>query len=142
MDLALKVSAGKTVTIDVEGTKIELCSDNLLVTMNGLDGFAFAGEGEVGVVLDTHISEELKTEGYAREIISKLQNMRKDSGFEVIDHIKVYMAGNELLKQVVEQYKDYIMSETLAVAIVFDAEQEYTELNINGEKLMMAVQRQ
>jgi isoleucyl-tRNA synthetase len=142
MALAIKVSAGKTVTIDVEGTQIELGSDNLLVSMNGLEGFAFAGEGEVGVVLDTHISEELRTEGYAREIISKLQNMRKDSSFEVVDQIKIYMTGNELLKKVVEQYKEYIMSETLAVDIIFDAEREYTELNINGEKLKMAVQRQ
>ncbi|MCE5285986.1 MAG: DUF5915 domain-containing protein, partial [Pelosinus sp.] len=142
MDLAIKVSAGQIVTIDVQGTAIELGSDNLLVSMNGLEGFAFAGEGEVGVVLDTHISEELKTEGYAREIISKLQNMRKDSLFEVVDQIKIYMTGNELLKKVVEQYKEYIMSETLAVDIVFDAAREYTELNINGEKLQMAVERQ
>ncbi len=142
MELALKVSAGQSISIEVEGTSIELNSENLLVTMNGLEGFAFAGEGELGVVLDTHISEELKTEGYAREMVSKLQNMRKDSLFEVVDKINIYMAGNELLKAVVEQYKDYIMSETLAEDIIFDADREYTEVNINGEKLKLAVERQ
>jgi isoleucyl-tRNA synthetase len=128
-------------TIHVEGTSIELNSDNLLVTMNGLEGFAVASEGEVGVVLDTHISQELKREGYAREMISKLQNMRKDSSFEVVDKIKIYMAGNDLLETIVQQYKEYIMSETLAVDIVFQAECDYTEVNINGEKLQLAVER-
>ncbi len=142
MDLALKVSSGQSITINVEGTSIELNSDNLLVTMNGLEGFTFAGEGEVGVVLDTHISEELKNEGYVREIISKLQNMRKDSSFEVVDKIIVYMAGNDLLETIVQQYKEYIMSETLAVNIMFNAEHSYTEVNINGEKLQLAVERQ
>lgn len=142
MEVALKVSAGQSITIDVEGTSIELNSDNLLVTMNGLEGFTFAGEGEVGVVLDTHISEELKTEGYAREIISKLQNMRKDSLFEVVDKIKIYMAGNDLLEAVVQQYKEYIMSETLAEEIVFNEKHEYNEVNINGQKLQLAVERQ
>lgn len=142
MELALKVSSGQSITINVEGTSIALNSDNLLVTMNGLEGFTFAGEGEVGVVLDTHISEELKNEGYVREIISKLQNMRKDSSFEVVDKIIVYMAGNGLLETIVQQYKEYIMSETLAVNIVFNAEHSYTEVNINGEKLQLAVERQ
>jgi len=141
MELALQVSAGQSLTIQVEGTAIELNGDNLLVTMNGLEGFAVASEGEVGVVLDTHISEELKREGYAREIISKLQNMRKDSSFEVVDKITVYMAGNALLEAIVQQYKEYIMSETLAVDIVFEAEGDYTEVNINGEKLQLAVAR-
>lgn len=141
MELALQVSAGQSLTIQVEGTAIELNSDNLLVTMNGLEGFAVASEGEVGVVLDTHISEELKREGYAREIISKLQNMRKDSSFEVVDKITIYMAGNALLEAIVQQYKEYIMSETLAVDIVFEAEGDYTEVNINGEKLQLAVAR-
>lgn len=141
MELALQVAAGQSMTIQVEGTSIELNSDNLLVTMNGLEGFAVASEGEVGVVLDTHISEELKREGYAREIISKLQNMRKDSSFEVVDKITIYMAGNALLETIVQQYKEYIMSETLAVDIVSQAECDYTEVNINGEKLQLAVER-
>jgi isoleucyl-tRNA synthetase len=142
MTLALKISNGETITVDIDGTLIEFNSTNLLVTMNGLEGFAFAGEGDVGVVLDTHISEELKVEGYAREIISKLQNMRKDSSFEVMDKITIYLTGNSLLEEVVKQYKDYIMSETLAVEIVFDETRAYTDVMINGEPLKMAVARQ
>jgi isoleucyl-tRNA synthetase len=142
MALALKISNGDSVMIEIDGTFIECNAANLLVTMSGLEGFAFAGEGDVGVVLDTHISEDLRVEGYAREIISKLQNMRKDSSFEVMDKITIYMTGNALLENVVKQYKDYIMSETLAVEIVFDEVREYTDVIINGEPLKLAVTRQ
>lgn len=139
MALALKISNNEAITVEIDGTLIEFNSTNLLVTMNGLEGFTFAGEGDVGVVLDTHISESLKVEGYAREIISKLQNMRKDSSFEVMDKIKIYMTGNVRLQDVVIQYKDYIMSETLAVEIVFDEVREYTDVLINGEPLKLTV---
>ena len=142
MALALKISKGEAIMVEIDGTPIEFNSTNLFVTMNGLEGFAFAGEGDVGVVLDTHISEGLRVEGYAREIISKLQNMRKDSSFEVMDKITIYMTGNILLQDVVNQYKDYIMSETLAVEIVFDEARAYTDVTINGEPLKMAVARQ
>jgi isoleucyl-tRNA synthetase len=141
MALALKISNGEAIMVEIDNTLIEFNSTNLLVTMNGIEGFGFAGEGDVGVVLDTHISESLRVEGYAREIISKLQNMRKDNSFEVMDKIKIYMTGNILLQDVVNQYKDYIMSETLALEIVFDEAREYTDVIINGEPLKLAVTR-
>jgi isoleucyl-tRNA synthetase len=141
MALALKIANGETITVEIAGTSIKFDSTNLLVTMNGREGFAFAGEGDVGIVLDTHISESLRVEGYAREIISKLQNMRKDSSFEVMDKIKIYLTGNILLQDVVNQYKDYIMSETLAVEIVFDEARAYTDVTINGQPLKLAVAR-
>ena len=71
--------------------------------MQGKEGFAFAGEGEIGVVIDTHITQELREEGYVREILSKVQNMRKDKGFEVLDKINLYVSGNEMLENVVRQ---------------------------------------
>ncbi len=142
MELALKIISGQSIIIEIDGTSIELNDNNLLVTMSGLEGFAFAGEGDIGVVLDTHISETLRIEGYAREIISKLQNMRKDSSFEVMDKIKIYMAGNALLEDVVKQYEAYILSETLAVEIVFNEPREYLQVNINGESLQLALVKQ
>ncbi|SFM33749.1 isoleucine--tRNA ligase, partial [Pelosinus propionicus] len=142
MELALKITSGQSIIIEIDGTPIEFNAENLLVTMSGLEGFAFAGEGDIGVVLDTHISETLRTEGYAREIISKLQNMRKDSSFEVMDKIKIYMTGNALLEEVVRQYRDYIINETLAVEIVFDEVREYTDVTINGELLKLALVKQ
>jgi isoleucyl-tRNA synthetase len=141
MELAQKIQNGGTETINVDGTEIELNNENLLVTMQGLEGFAFAGEGEVGVVLDTTITDELREEGHVREIISKIQNMRKESGFEVSDKINLYVANNDLLTGVVNKFADTIKRETLTVDILFNSEVEYTECNINGEKLDVAVKR-
>lgn len=108
--------------------------------MQGLDGFAFAGEGEIGVVLDTHISDELRKEGHLREMISKIQNMRKEKGFEVADKIKLYVSGNEMLENIIKEFADTIKKETLTVNIVYDESSDYTETTINGEKLNMNVE--
>jgi len=142
MELAQNINNGKVVTINVDGTEIDLNKENLLVTMQGLEGFAFAGEGEMGVVLDTHISEELKEEGHVREILSKIQNMRKESGFEVADKIKIYVTGNEMLEAVIKKFEEAIMKDTLAVETVYGAEAAYTEVKINGETLSLAVEKQ
>jgi isoleucyl-tRNA synthetase len=140
MELAQTVQNGGSVTITVSDTEIELNKENLLVTMQGLEGFAFAGEGQIGVVLDTHITEELREEGHLREIISKIQNMRKESGFEVADKINLYVGANELLEAVVKKFEDVIKRETLTVDVVFNAEKQYVETNINGEKLNLTVE--
>jgi isoleucyl-tRNA synthetase len=140
MELAQTVQNGGVVNITVGDTEIELNKENLLVTMQGLEGFAFAGEGQIGVVLDTHITEELREEGHLREIISKIQNMRKESGFEVADKINLYISDNEMLQAVVKKFEDVIKRETLTVDVIFNAEKEYVETNINGEKLNLTVE--
>ena len=140
MELAQTVQNGGTVTINVQGTEIEFNSENLLVTMQGLEGYAFAGEGQIGIVLDTHITAELKEEGHVREIISKIQNMRKESGFQVADKIILYVAGNEMLENVVERFEAHIMRETLTIEVVYNGAREYTETAVNGEKLNLAVE--
>lgn len=140
MELAQTIQNGGVVVISVDGTEIELNNENLLVTMQGLEGYAFAGEGSIGVVLDTHISEELREEGHLREIISKIQNMRKDKGFEVADKIKLYVADNEMLLDVIKKFADVIKKETLTQEVVYSEEANYTETVINGEKLNMTVE--
>ncbi|SFU82072.1 Isoleucyl-tRNA synthetase [Clostridium sp. DSM 8431] len=141
MELAQKLKAGGVEVIDANGTEIELNSENILVTMQGLEGYAFAGEGEIGVVLDTHITDELREEGHVREMISKIQNMRKEKGFEVADKITLYVANNDMLLDVVKKFEDTIKKETLTVDVVYgDASRSYTETTINGEKLNMDVE--
>ena len=141
MELAQKIKNGNVEIINVDGTEIELNSENLLVTMQGLDGFAFAGEGEIGVVLDTHISDELREEGHVREITSKIQNMRKEKGFEVADKINLYVANNDALIDIINKYADTIKKETLTVEIICNNnDREYTDTTINGETLKMDVE--
>lgn len=139
MELAQKIQAGEVVVINAGDTEIELNRENLLVTMQGLEGFAFAGEGTTGVVLDTTITEELREEGHLRELLSKIQNMRKDSGFQVADKINLYVAGNEMLEAVVRKFEDYIKKETLSAEIYYNEEKEYTDCKINGEDFKIYV---
>lgn len=140
MELAQKIKSGGVEIINVNGTDIELNSESILVTMQGLEGYAFAGEGEIGVVLDTHITDELRQEGHLREMISKIQTMRKEKGFQVADKINLYVADNDMLIDVLKKYEDNIRRETLTVEIIVGAEDvEYTETVINGETLNMNV---
>jgi len=141
MDLANKVKQGKVEYIEVEDTQIALDETNLLVTMQGKEGYAFAGEGELGVILETTITPELKEEGYVREILSKVQNMRKDRGFEVLDRINLYFANNDNLKTTIEKYKEQIMKDTLSDNIFYNEEREnYVETKINDETINIDVE--
>ena len=140
MELAQKIKGGDVEVINVDGTEIELNSESILVTMQGLEGYAFAGEGEIGVVLDTHITDELREEGHVREVISKIQNMRKDKGFEVADKIKLYVANNELLLDIIKKFSETIKKETLTSDIIYNETCDYTQTIINGENLDMTVE--
>ena len=140
MELASKIKNGESVVAKLGETEIELNAENLLVTMQGIEGFAFAGTGTLGVVLDTTITEELKEEGYIRELISKIQNMRKDKEFEVLDRITLYVNGNKTLEDIIEKNKPEIKKETLTIEIVYNSERkQYKEVNINGEKINIDV---
>ncbi len=141
MSLSQRVNSGEVVTINVNGTEIELNKENLLVTMQGLEGFAFAGEGEIGVVLDTNISEELREEGHIREVLSKIQNMRKESGFEVSDKINLYLSGNESLESIIRKFEDQIKRDTLAITVSYNSDKATNEVKINGENLLLQVER-
>ncbi|NKF07986.1 isoleucine--tRNA ligase [Clostridium gasigenes] len=140
MELAQKIQNGGTEVINVDGTEIILDSQSVLLTMQGLEGYAFAGEGSIGVVLDTTVTEELREEGYLREIISKIQNMRKEKGFQVSDKINLYVSENDKLIDVIKKFIDIIKKETLTQEVVYNGEFDYTEAVINGEKLNMTVE--
>ena len=141
LNLANTVKSGKGYVIMLdEDTELELNSDNLLVMMQGKDGYSFAGEGEIGVMLDTTITKELKEEGYLREVLSKVQNMRKESGFEVMDNIDLYVSGSKEVMDVIKANEQEIKKDTLALSIKYDEENSnYKDMSINGLPLKIAV---
>lgn len=142
MDLASKVKQGKTEYIEIDGTEIGLDANNLLITMQGKEGFAFSGEGEIGVVLDTTITPELQEEGILREVLSKVQNMRKDKNFEVLDRINLYVSDNEKIENVIRKFEETIKHDTLADNIFYNQEgRDYIDTNINGENLKVDIER-
>ena len=141
IDLANKVKNGEIEYIEIGEIQIPLNSENLLITMQGKEGFAFSGEGEIGVVLDTHISSDLKEEGMVREILSKVQNMRKENGFEVLDRINLYVAENENLIELIKKNEENIKRDTLTQEVFYNKDNvKYTQVNINGENLKIAVE--
>ena len=91
--------------------------------------------------LDTTITNELREEGHVREIISKIQNMRKENGFEVLDRITLYLANNDMLMDVVKKFEDTIKKDTLTEKVVYGSDKNYVDTVINGENLGIIVEK-
>ena len=138
-----KLNAGENLIFDVNGTEVSLSLDDVLVEMSQKEGYMSEADNTVTVVLDCNLSEELVEEGFAAEIISKIQTMRKDSGFEVMDHIKVGIAGNDKLAAIVAKNEKAIADKVLADSIDKDATYANSkEWNVNGEKVTISVEKQ
>ncbi len=120
--------------------EITLAKEDLLIETQQKDGFFTLTEGGVTVALDTTLTDELIEEGFVREITSKIQTMRKDSGFEVMDHITVYLSGNDKLAKLVEKNSDQISKDVLAQEIKYGENADNSkEWDINGEKITLGV---
>ena len=127
---------------EIDGTPIELTLDDVLVSTAKKEGFVSESEYGVTVVLDTNLTPELIEEGFVREIVSKLQTMRKEAGFEVMDRIRVYCSGNNKLIDIIARNSDSIKGDVLADDIIFSATAGYVkEWNINGENVTLAVEK-
>ncbi|MBO6127700.1 MAG: isoleucine--tRNA ligase, partial [Pseudobutyrivibrio sp.] len=121
---------------------IELAEEDLLISMAQTEGFVADGDNYVTVVLDTNLSEELLEEGFVREIVSKIQTMRKEADFEVMDRISVAYSGSEKAAAIFAKNKDVIAGEVLADSIEEGTAGDHVkEWNINGEKVTLAVTR-
>ena len=130
-------------TIELDGEKIELTPEELLITMTQKDGYVSQADRGITVVLDTNLTPELIEEGFVREIISKIQTMRKEAGFEVTDHITVSACGNDKIRQIMDKHGEEIKKDVLADDITFDVEKGYSkEWNINKEKVVLCVEKQ
>ena len=132
----------KALKFDVNGTPVELAEDDLLIEMTQKEGYMSEAYGNVTVVLDTNLTEELLEEGYVYETISKIQTMRKDSGFEVMDHINVYVTGDDKLAQIIRKNEKAISEKVLANDIITDKLGGIQkEWNINGIDVTIGVEK-
>ena len=142
-DVVDAFSRGETVTFTLDGTEVVLAKDDVLTEATQKPGFSAQMEGEVTVVLDCNLTPELIAEGYQREMVSKLQNMRKDAGFEVSDRIEVtYEAGDELAAAI-EAGRDFIMQSVLATTFARGAPEGAVsqEWDLNGKKAVLSVRK-
>ena len=128
--------------LDINGNDVELTEEDLLIETAQTEGYVSESDGETSVVLDTNLTPELIEEGFVREIISKIQTMRKEAGFEVMDKIVVYAHGNDKIQDVMKAHEDEIKSEVLADEMVFGETDGYVkEWNINKEAVTMGVKK-
>ena len=127
---------------DVDGVEIALTKDDLLIEMAQKEGYVSEADNTMTVVLDTNLSEELLEEGFVYEVISKIQTMRKDADFEVMDHIKVAICDNEKVAAIVRKNEAVIADKVLAESIVENENLTVSkEWNVNGEKVVIGVQK-
>ena len=128
---------------------VKLSEEDLLITMTQMEGYVTEGDNTVTVVLDTNLTPELVEEGFVRELISKIQTMRKEAGFEVMDKISIYYHADEKVADIFNKYGNDIMGDVLGTEVVaeadsFDAKEDgiyCKEWNINGEKVLLGVKK-
>ena len=129
-------------TFDFDGETVELTKDDLLIEIAQTEGFESGNDGDITVVLDTNLTPELVEEGFMREIISKIQTMRKEAGFEVMDKITVYSDGNDKIAELISKNEDTVKNDVLATEIVTGKIEGYSkEWNINGENVTFGVKK-
>ena len=137
-----ELNADGALKFDVDGVAVELTKDDLLIDMAQKEGYVSQEDNKMTVVLDTNLTPELVEEGFVYEIISKIQTMRKESGFEVTDHIRVSINGNDRLSEIARKNKDAISGKVLADELTSGMEYGVSkEWNINGENAVIAVER-
>ncbi len=132
-----------SLSFDISGSNVVLSKEDLLIDMAQMEGYVTEADNRVTVVLCTDLSEELIEEGFVREIISKIQTMRKEAGYEVMDRIHVYSSGNEKIRGLMERHGDEIQKDVMASDILFEEAKGYVkEWNINGETVTLGVEKQ
>ncbi|MBO6148103.1 MAG: isoleucine--tRNA ligase [Lachnospiraceae bacterium] len=135
------LKATGSLSFNAGGVDVNLSEEDLLIEVSNKEGYAEQSDAKAAVVLDTNLTEELLEEGYVRELISKIQTMRKEAGFEVMDKIRICLQGNEKLSDYLEKHAEYVKSEAMADEITFSDMGGYIkEWNINGEKATLGVE--
>ena len=129
-------------TFDYDGVIVKLAEEDLLIAMSQKEGYISEANNKITVVIDTKLSDELLEEGFVYEIISKIQTMRKDADFEVMDNINVYFDGNDKIYEIVKRNQEAIATKVLARSIECGNRSEIAkEWNVNGENVTISIKR-
>ena len=144
MDTAIvadRLLDGKSIVIDVESDKIEILPEEVEVRVESKEGFATAEDGGLVVGLVTELTHELVLEGLAREVVRRVQDLRKSSGFDISDRISITYTGTSKLVDAIEQHRDYIMGEALALSLVCNKDVEGAVEKIGDETLTLKLDK-
>lgn len=140
-DIAPRLENGEDIEIDLEGTSYTINEDNVQVSISAKEGFDVAMAGNTFVILDTTLTPELTAEGLAREFVSKVQQLRKTSGFEVMDNIHIRYAGDDETASALDTWREYVMKETLAETMKRKDRVEGQETELNGHTAQIEVEK-
>lgn len=138
-DAINELSVNGSVQVDVDGQMVEIVREDVEIVSEDIPGWTVANDGALTVALDLEITEELKNEGMAREIVKRIQAYRKSSGFEITDHIHVVLSHDDNLQKAVEAYHDYICSQVLADKLEFGAPESGEELDFEDFKISVDI---
>lgn len=133
-EVAPKLETGEVIILDLEGESTEISKEMVMIAITAKEGFTVEMENNRFVILDTALTDELVCEGLAREFVSKVQQMRKSNGYEVMDHIAIEYRGNTEIDKAVEFHREYIMKETLALSIDGTSQEPLESQNLNGHE--------
>ena len=136
------VRSGKAYEFKVDGMPVALMEEDILIEPAQRAGFVAETSGDFAVIIDTALTPELIEEGNVRELISKIQTMRKEAGFEVTDKIELFAKDNETITDIMQNNEDQILKEVLALGVHYGRVDGYEkEWNINGEKVTLGVKK-
>lgn len=132
---------GKEVTMNLDGEPFTLSEEHVLITIDSKEGFDVESHAGLFIILDTQLTDELIEEGFVREFISRIQQMRKTNDYEMMDHIRIFYTATETLTKAIENHAEFIKSETLADELVCEAKEGMKEETLNGEATSLFVER-
>ncbi|SDY77118.1 Isoleucyl-tRNA synthetase [Proteiniborus ethanoligenes] len=139
--VAPKIEAGESIILNISGEDFQVTKDLVMITITAKEGFTVSMENNHFVILDTTLTEELVNEGFAREFISKVQQMRKNNGYEMMDNIKIYYHGDDEIEKAVNIYREYIMKETLALSIEKVQDNSFEKHNLNDHETGLKLEK-
>ncbi len=140
-DTVERLESGEKIVLNLDGEDTEIEKDYVLVTIESKEGFDVAMENNLFVILDTTLTPELINEGYAREFVSKIQQMRKNNGYEVLDNINIFYDGSDEIKEAIDEFEEFIKSETLAKSIERVIEEGLEKQDLNGQMTGIRLER-
>jgi isoleucyl-tRNA synthetase len=136
-----KLEAGEVIEVELDGENTQISKEAVLITISAKEGFTVEMANNLFTILDTTLTQDLMDEGFAREFISKVQQMRKNNAYEMMDNIRIYFDGDEEVSKAIEKYKDYIMQETLAIELERTSNHDFEKQNLNDHETGIYIER-
>ena len=142
MKVVETVEKGEVFSVELDGDTVEFTKEDLLISVSQKEGYASATDGNIAVILDTHLTDELVEEGIYREFVSKVQNLRKSSGYVVTDRIYIEVSGDKELEALIVKFEKQVKQDVLALSVKVGENGEFSEeFNLNDKMLKVSIKR-